>query len=226
MSIGHDHIIFLKTKVKSIKNSNLCGSNQPDNQKMKAILLITAMLCIGLYAIGQQKTIKQQTLKSNTNLKLTNVSMFYTDTLVNIRLTRAKLNELKANNVNLSAKASEYLSNYVVVSSDENQPKIISKKVLDDGGIETTYDDKSRRIKYNGGITVISPDGQEMKMLFLQTPPFEPPTDPNDPDIAKYLSNIHDAESISNFQNGDAGLNIYQRINRRIAIIDYLIAQQ
>ena len=215
------------------------GSNQPDNQKMKAILLITAMLCIGFYAIGQQKTIKQQALKSNTNLQLANVNMFYMDTLVNIRLTRAKLNELKANNVNLSAKASEYLGNYVVVSSDENQPKIISKKVLDDGGIETTYDDKSKRIKYNGGITVISPDGQEMKMLFMQTPPFEPPTDPNDPDIAKYLSNIHDglseslasllgqdAESITNFQNGDAGLNIYQRINRRIAIIDYLIAQQ
>ena len=161
------------------------------------------------------------------------------DTLVNIRLTRSKLNELKAQKVNLSTKASELLGNYVVVSSDENQPKIISKKVLDDGGIETTYDDKSKRIKYDGGITAISPDGQEMKMLFLQTPPFEPPTDPNDPDIAKYLSNIHDglseslasllgqdAESITNFQNGDAGLNIYQRINRRIAIIDYLIAQQ
>ena len=163
----------------------------------------------------------------------------YIDTLVSIRLSASKLNELKKKNVNLSIKASELLSNYDVVGAGENQPKVINQKILEDGGIETTYDNKSKRIKYKGGITIISPDGQTSKMMFLQTPPFVPPQNPGDPDIVKYLTNIHDglseslsgllendAESITNFENGDSGLNMYQKINRRIAIIDYLISQQ
>lgn len=205
---------------------------------MKAIILISAMLFVGFSALGQQKMSNKKILKRPTNFKIANINNIYTDTLITVRLTHAKLNELKKKNVNLSTKASEYLTNYAAVSPDENQPKIVNQRILEDGGIETTYDDKSKRIKHEGGITVISPNGEEMKMLFLQTPPFEPPTDPSDPDIVKYLTNIHDGlseslsallendeASISNFQSGDAGLNVYQRINRRIAIIDYLISQ-
>lgn len=205
---------------------------------MKTVLLTFALLCVGFHAQGQQKSIRQPALKSATDLNRTTFIPLYTDTLVSIRLKQAKLNEFKTNNVDLSAKASELLGNYAVVPPESNQPKIISKKILDDGGIETTYADQSKRIKYEGGITTIAPDGTEMKMLFMQTQPFEPPTDPSDPDIAKYLIMIHDGlseslasllghdtESITNFENGDTGLTIYQQINRRIAIIDYLIAQ-
>jgi len=206
---------------------------------MKAFLLIFAMLYVGFNALAQQQKITNKEFERPAQLKTFKRINLYTDTLISIRLTHSKLNELKEKKVNLSTKASELLSNYDEVSPEENQPKVINQKILENGGIETTYDDKSKRIKDEGGITVISPDGETMKMLFLQTPPFEPPTNPSDPDIVKYLTNVHDGlseslsellendeESIANFQNGDSGLNIYQTINRRIAIIEYLISQQ
>lgn len=206
---------------------------------MRTFILISAILYVGFNALAQQQKITTKEFKRPIQHKTFNRINLYTDTLISIRLTHSKLNELKEKKVNLSTKASELLSNYDAVNPGENHPKVIKKKILENGGIETTYDDNSKRIKDEGGITIISPDGQMTKMLFLQTPPFEPPTDPNDPDIVKYLTNIHDGlseslsgllehdeESISNFQNGDSGLTIYQKINRRIAIIDYLISQQ
>lgn len=206
---------------------------------MRTFILISAILYVGFNALAQQKKINTKEFKRPTQQKTFKKITLYTDTLISIRLPHSKLSELKEKKVNLSTKASEFLSNYDAVNQEEDQPKIVSKKILENGGIETTYDDNSKRIKDEGGMTFISPDGQMTKSLFLQTPPFEPPADPNDPDIVKYLTNIHDGlseslsallehdeESISNFQNGDSGLTIYQKINRRIAIIDYLISQQ
>lgn len=205
---------------------------------MRAIILIFTMQFVGFNALCQQEKITNKRFKRQASLMKISKQSLYIDTLVSIRLSYAKLNELKKKNVNLSTKASELLSSYDEAKLEENQRQIINQKILEDGGIETTYDDGSKRIKNEGGITTIWPDGQTTKMMFLQTPPFEPPQSPSDPDIVKYLTNIHDglseslsallendAESIANFKNGDSGLNMYQKINRRIAIINYLSSQ-
>ena len=212
--------------------------NSTKNQPMKLVLIISSILLFFSFnARAQNELLINKTLKRPTHFKAVINANNYTDTLITIRLTKSKLNYLKENQIDLSSTASELLANYSVAKSDTTPLKIVNRKILEDGGFETTYEDGSRRIKYKGGSTFITPEGDEFKSLFVQVPTFVPPSDPNDPDIAQYLDNIHnelsnflselldnDAESISNFENGDTGLSIYQKINRRFEIINYLIS--
>ena len=204
---------------------------------MKLTLIISSILLyISFNAKAQNELLINKTLKRPTHFKAVNKANNYTDTLITIRLTKSKLNYLKENQIDLSSTASELLANYSVVKLDTTPLKIVSQKILKDGGFETVYEDKSRRIQYKDGFTFITPEGDATKALYSQVPTFAPPSDPNDPDIVRYLENIHnelsnfllelldnDAESISNFEMGDSGLSIYQKINRRFELISYLI---
>ena len=204
---------------------------------MRLILIISSfLLYFSFNARAQNELLINKTLKRPTHFKAVNKANNFTDTLITIRLTKSKLDYLKKNRIDLSSTASDFFANYSVVKPGTTPLKIVSQKILEDGGFETTYEDKSRRIKYKGGSTFISPEGDEFKSLFVQVPSFVPPSDPSDPDIVQYLDNIHDElsnflsellendeESISNFERGDSGLSIYQKINRRFEIISFLI---
>ena len=67
----------------------------------------------------------------------------FTDTLIIIRLTKSKLDYLLKNRIDLSSTASEFLANYSAVKPGTTPLKMVSQKILEDGGFETTYEDNS-----------------------------------------------------------------------------------
>jgi hypothetical protein len=175
------------------------------------------------------------------------------DTTLTIHLTRGKLDYFRQNKIDLSLKASELLENYnapilldikLTPSSDLNpsptdQPKVIAQHILEDGGFETVYADGSKKIQYKSGYTMIFPDGRQMRASYMTVSPFIPPTTPDDENQTRYLQNVsdellsllsefleNDNVSITNFKKGEAGLNIYQVINRRIEFLNYINQQK
>ncbi|MBV5313606.1 MAG: hypothetical protein JZU47_09945 [Prolixibacteraceae bacterium] len=175
------------------------------------------------------------------------------DTNITIHLTRSKLDYFRQNKIDLSLKASELLENYNdlilldikptpssdLSTSPVEQPIVIAQHILEDGGFETEYADGSKKIQYKSGYTMIFPDGRQMRASYMTVSPFIPPTTPDDENQTRYLQNVSDAllsllseflnndsVSITNFKKGEAGLNIYQVINRRIEFLNYINQQK
>jgi len=165
------------------------------------------------------------------------------DTTITIKLTKRKFDYLIQNHVDFARTASELMENYISpilivspVSSNSGDQKIISQRINEDGRFETIFEDGSKKIyEESGGYTIISPDGRNLSVRYVQVPSFVPPAPPDDADINMYLQNVNDGLlsilsdlldndtiSISNFQKGDENLNIYEIINRRFKFINYI----
>jgi hypothetical protein len=174
------------------------------------------------------------------NAILTNRISQFVDTTITIKLTRKKIDYFKQNNLEIANTATEFLGNYIhTVSLDTSQKEVVSQRILEDGGFEQTFSDGSKKILYRGGYTIISPDGKKMSASYMSVSPLIPPTPPADENLKKYLQNVsdellsilsgllnNDDSSIANFKKGDANLNIYEIINRRIVFIDYCNKQR
>ena len=119
-------------------------------------------------------------------------------------------------------------------SNVDNSRVVTSRRILTDGSVETTYADKHRRIDFAGGFTIISPDGKKSGASYMTVPKYVPPTTP-DANINKWLNNLNssllslisewvdnDQASMANMTAGESGKNIFDIINRRCSVIDYL----
>ncbi len=117
------------------------------------------------------------------------------------------------------------------VTSGGNE--VVSIKLLDGDKVETTYADGTRKIDNNGGYVIIYPDGKTSLVEMIQTPFLVPPTLPDNKDINQFLLNTNerlsnviagllrnDPQSLTLLNNGDALLNIYQLINRRLKFLN------
>lgn len=205
------------------------------------------LMAMNSYFIAEgQAKVMQKPASANTLAKKVKVSYTFKDTLIPVRLTRAGLNYFVKNKIDISTKVSNYLEQYrsgtVPINTNtvpDTNRTIVSEKILEDGGFETTYSDGSKKILYSNGFTVIDPQGRARKVSYIQVSTFAPPSAPNDPDVIKYLQNVsatllsfltdlleQDAVSIANFQKGDANLNLYQVINRRFRFIDYVTSNK
>lgn len=110
------------------------------------------------------------------------------------------------------------------------------RKVRPDGKVEIHNPDGTIVLLYDGGRTIISPDGKEMRALNVETPPPTPPSLPNDNRITDWLNyhNDHlldiirslvgnDQSSVDNYlRNEGADGSVYLRINRRTKTINRL----
>jgi hypothetical protein len=223
---------------------------------MKCFTLIVAILVNTLVISAQEK--KAVTTPVKEKYQISAKQILKKDTSINIRLTRSKFDYFKKNNIDLGTKASELMEKYSVPpiadienvppklvisdsanSSQQESKKIISKRIIDDGGFEKTYSDGSKYILFNGGFTIIPPKGNPSQVLYSQVPEFVPPTSPGDPNLTLFLNNINDkliavlsgllendSTSIANYKKGEANLNIYETINRRFKFINYAIGQK
>lgn len=187
---------------------------------MKYQILILLLLNISQVAFSQEAKAKK---------------FVYKDSVITIRLSRNTFEYYRQNNIDISAKASKLLESSRKVPTDSNKLKVVSKRITEDDGFEVTYSDGSKKISYKNGFTMITPDGIAKKYSFMQVSSYVPPSPPNDPNEIKYLQNLsisllsllsdllnNDAASISNFKLGDANLDLYQAINRRLRFIDYV----
>ena len=231
---------------------------------MKHSLLIIAILLAGISASAQVYRVKKEKLVKTPKTELApsglkvitkpdNFVLAKRDTTITIYLTHGKLDYFRQKKIDLSLKASELLESYnapILLDiqprpysdsspSTPEQPKIIAQHILEDGGFETVYDDGSKKIQGKGGAIMISPDGKQLKTMYMTVPPFVPPTAPEDENQARYLQNVsdqllnllsmyldNDIVSISNYKKGEDGLNIYQVINRRIEFLNYIRQQK
>jgi hypothetical protein len=132
----------------------------------------------------------------------------------------------------------------IVINSSKNtqgvQPEsdksevVTGRSILDDGSVETSYADGHKRIDHKGGYIIIAPDGRRSMVDRMSVPELVPPSMPNANTVpwleslnASLLSLIvewvgKDERSIANMQAGESGKNIYEIINRRCSIINYL----
>ena len=119
-------------------------------------------------------------------------------------------------------------------SNSDNSTVVTSRRILNDGSVETSYADNHKRIDFAGGFTIISPDGKRSTASYMSVPKYVPPTMP-DANINKWLDNLnasllslisewvdHDQASLANMTTGESGKNIFDIINRRCSVIDYL----
>jgi len=119
-------------------------------------------------------------------------------------------------------------------SNGDNSTLVTGRRILNDGSVETSYADNHKRIDFAGGFTIISPDGRKSTASYMSVPKYVPPTMP-DANINKWLDNLnasllslisewvdHDQASLTNMTAGESGKNIFDIINRRCSVIDYL----
>lgn len=124
--------------------------------------------------------------------------------------------------------------NSVQPTTTVNSDDIIGKRVLDDGGVETSYADGRKRIDYQASYVIIFPDGRRSIVSYMSVPQFVPPSSP-DPNENRWLDSLsssllsliadwlnNDPTSIANIKKEEASKTIYEIINRRCSIINYL----
>ncbi|MGE5108583.1 MAG: hypothetical protein ACM3H8_13625, partial [Sphingobacteriales bacterium] len=112
---------------------------------------------------------------------------------------------------------------------------VVRRRVLEGMQVETTYSDSSKMIVTKGGKFFITPDGKKSGYTYLSTPRLVPPVLPAETKITDWLNEVNnslielikyilngDTESLNLFQQGEAELKLYEIVNRRIDLINYL----
>ena len=123
------------------------------------------------------------------------------------------------------------------VPDNSNQPGQDEpvKRILDNGEVEISYADGSKKIIYeSGSVKFISPDGRVSGYSLMTVPTYIPPNLP-DENINQWLTSVsksllsfikdqlhNDQTSIDNLLAAENNLNIYQIINRRFRFIQSL----
>lgn len=115
-------------------------------------------------------------------------------------------------------------------------PDAAKRSISPQGEVVLSYPDGRVEKRYQGGKTIILPNGQEQKMLFsTAAPPAVPPALPDDAEgpwleyhngkLLAIIENMvgHDPEAIENYLAFEAGMpTIYEKIARRRQTIDFL----
>jgi hypothetical protein len=116
------------------------------------------------------------------------------------------------------------------------EQEAISRKILEDGTIEMRYPDGTVRqvAPVGSSVTVIRPDGIASVNAGMEVQPPTPPLPPSGSDLSRWLGHQNDRlldiirsllqpadirEGISNVQNTERGMTLYQKINHRTKVI-------
>lgn len=91
--------------------------------------------------------------------------------------------------------------------TEEFQETGVKRRILENGTVELRYPDGTIKLIYNGGFTVIQPDGTVRSASYIQIPPTTPPQLPADERIGNYLnwqteSLLDLIKQILNYDNG------------------------
>lgn len=111
------------------------------------------------------------------------------------------------------------------------------RRILPDGGVEVTFADGTKKIYRGGSTETIFPDGRRQTISAMTVARPSPPALPSDPpvqtwieaeaaDLLETISRLvgGNQESINNYLASEQGLSLYQKVDKRIRCIFYLIA--
>lgn len=120
---------------------------------------------------------------------------------------------------------------------NKTETKTVQRRIIENGRVEIKFPNGTIKQKFEGGFTVIEPDGKETTYLYSQaqvpTPPGTPPNNQhlewvkNESD--KLLNIIetlveNDEDSINNYlQNEGTNISYYQKITSRRTAVQFLL---